>query len=44
MLHLVEAAFCQGLMQTARVADDGQGFILVLDYDPRTKQMCSVLS
>ena len=30
-VHLVESAFCEGLMQTARFADDGHGFNLVLD-------------
>ena len=36
VFHLAEeGAFSEGLMQAARVPDDGRGFIVVLDDDLR---------
>jgi hypothetical protein len=41
VFHLAEeGAFSEGLVQAARVPDDGRGFIVVLDDDLRTRQMC----
>ena len=40
VFHLAEeGAFSEGLVQAARVPDDGRGFIVVLDDDLRTRQM-----
>jgi hypothetical protein len=40
VFHLAaEGAFSEGLVQAARVPDDGSGFIVVLDDDLRTRQM-----
>jgi hypothetical protein len=41
VFHLAEeGAFSEGLVQAARVPDDGRGFIVVLDDGLRTRQMC----
>ena len=40
VFHLAEeGAFSEGLVQAARVPDDGRGFIVVLDDDLRIRQM-----
>src|SRR5260370_39284504 len=40
VFHLAEeGAFSEGLVQAARVPDDGRGFIVVLDCCLRAKQM-----
>jgi hypothetical protein len=40
VFHLVGAgAFSDGLVQIARAPDEDRGFIMILDYDLRTKQM-----
>ena len=40
VFHLAEeGAFSEGLVQAARVPDDGRGFIVALDDDLRIRQM-----